>query len=344
MGNRVTESLGAARWATWMLTGLATFQGTALAVLQQAEQPAQEELPAITQPSRVVGRTAGPEEAAAWQQVQAATDPGQRAQLAQQFLMQFPDSGMTPHAHYVIAQYAYQSGDFSTFATHAEEALKELPFAIDLLSQLAFLYAEQNEPDKAVNRATEALRVLESLQRPAEVSPEIWVEQAYQVRAEANYALGRAHLSRLRSGARSDDPNLLQAIEYFRTALRYDPRHDYAAFRLGFALRNVSDVDGALRAYGRAVAVGGVTAELARGQIDEVLNIVKRAMPDSDWAKKSVDDVVAEAQAELLQETARVQAEKRGEVDRLMMQQMPAETPSGPGEGGGALPPTSPEG
>lgn len=273
-------------------------------------------------PPRVVGQTATPEEAAAWQQVQAAPDPATGAKLAQDFLAKYPESGMTPHAHYVIAQYAYQLGDFDTFQQHAEEAVRELPFAVDLLSQLAFLYSEKGDPAKAISRATQALEGLGSLRRPPEIAPENWVAQLYQVRAESNYALGRAFLSRVRGGKPAEDPNMRQAVNYLRTALQNDPQHDYAAFRLGFALRNLGDVEGTLRAYGRAVAIGGVAAEPARGQIQEILNIVKNAMPDSPWAKKTVEEVVAEAQTELIQEVARVEAEKTAEINRIRMQEV----------------------
>ncbi len=299
-----------------------------------ASQPAQEPSQAAepVKPPRVVGEAQTQEEWDAWQLVEQAPSLQEKAQLAQAFLAKYPESGLTPHAHHVLARQFYQAGDMTNFVPHAEKAVAELPQAVDMLSGLAFFYAEKGQPDRAIDRANRALSEIESAPRPAQVPVADWVAQLYQIRAEANYALGRAYLSKIsRSENRAQDPNLIKAVQHLETALKYDPRHDYACFRLGFARRNQNDAGGALMAYGQAMAIGGVAAGHAQQQLEEVLGIVKNAMPDSEWAKKSVQDIVSAAAEHLQRELARVQSEQAALVQEIQAQEAQRAQPPPPG-------------
>jgi tetratricopeptide (TPR) repeat protein len=280
---------------------------------------------------RVVGQARSQEEWDAWRLVEQAESPSERAELAGRFIESYPQSGLVPNAHHAVAQHLYQLGDVDDFTAHAENAVAELPMAVDLLSQLAFIYAERGRADLAIDRASRALENVESVPVPRGVGPEAWVGQVFQLKAEANYALGRAHLSKItRTEDREEDPNLQKAIEFLEAALRYDPRHDYACFRLGYAERNANDAGGALSAYAKAVALGGVAAGPAQQQLDEVLTIVKQAMPDSEWAGKSSQELVAEAGLKIQQEVARVRAEQEREVELLRRRQLSEPLPSLP--------------
>jgi tetratricopeptide (TPR) repeat protein len=161
-----------------------------------------------------------------------------------------------------------------------------------------------------------------------------WINQLFLVRAEANYALGRAYLSKLsREESRVEDPHLALAVRHLEKALEFDPRHDYACFRLGFAKRNQNDAGGALMAYGRAVAIGGVAAGPAMQQLEEVLGIVKEVLPDSPWARKTAQDIVNEANSLIQTELARVQTEKTTAAAEIESREPPpsADQSAGPG-------------
>jgi hypothetical protein len=88
-------------------------------------------------------------------------------------------------------------------------------------------------------------------------------------------------------------------------ALVFEPKHDYACFRLGFAYRNLNDAGGALVAYAKAAAVGGVAAGPARNALGEIHAIVKEGMPDSAWAKKEIQEIISDASLELSAAEAR---------------------------------------
>lgn len=312
--------------------------------LQQETPPPQEgQAPEGVLPSvpvelpRVLGEARTPEEWEAWQLVERSTRLAEKAGLAESFLQNYPDSGLTANAHYIIAQNYYQTGDIENFVLHAEEAIAEIPDAPELLAQLSFFYAENGQAAQAIDRATRSLEVIERVEKPASVPANQWVDQVYQLKAEANYALGRAHLSRMsRTENRAEDPNLKIAIEHLQNTLRYDPRHDYACFRLGFAERNSNNAAGALMAYGKAVVIGGVAAQPAQGQLEDVLSIVKVSMPDSEWAEKSIQEIIDQALGELDKSMVANQQERAQLIQELQQREIRQQMPQG--ESSGDLP------
>ncbi|MFZ0427179.1 MAG: hypothetical protein WAO20_03610 [Acidobacteriota bacterium] len=292
-----------------------TNQG-AQAQTQGDQQPSGEQAaaPAV----RVPGQAASLEERDAWLAANQAPTLAEKASKAEAFLKQYPNSGLTANAEYLIAMNCYQEGQVDDFIRHAEAAITELPMAFDLMSHLAFYYAETHRPDQAIERANRALTIVEHLSKPAEASPEKWVSEKDQILAEVNYALGRSYLEHsFQSKGEESKANLQKSITYLQEALKHDPQHDFANFRLALAERNTGNVTRTLISYGRCVAVGGVAAEPARQQIGEILDIVNKKLPKSQWAGKSVDEVVAAARTELLQSVADRQAERDHEIQLL---------------------------
>jgi tetratricopeptide (TPR) repeat protein len=294
-------------------------------VVAQSEEPAEQENQEVAtppqigepvKPPRIPGRAQSQEEWDAWQNVVQAVDSAQKSELAKSFLETYPSSGLSSNAHFLIAQRYYEVNDIDNFILHGEKALEELPDLVTFLGQLAFFYAERGEAEKAIDRAERALESLERLERPANVAINDFVVQTRQLKAEAKYALGRAYLSQVTTDPekRTSDPNLLKSVVNLKEALRFDPRHDYASFRLGFAYRNMNNAVGAMESYARAVIVGGVAAEQARMELEEILDIVKKAAPDSTWGKKTVQDIVDEGTQDLEKDIA----QQRQEISQIV--------------------------
>ena len=91
----------------------------------QQEQP-QEEEDLVKRP-RVVGEARSQEEFEDWKTIGQTENISEKAELAEQFLHSYPDSGLTAFAHHVLAEEAYQENDIGDFMLHGEEALLELP-------------------------------------------------------------------------------------------------------------------------------------------------------------------------------------------------------------------------
>lgn len=294
-----------------LMAGLAVAQSSQESAEEENQEVAAPPLGEPIKPPRIPGRAQSQEEWDAWQRVVQAVDSAQKSELAQGFLKTYPTSGLSANAHYFIAQRYYEVNDIDNFIIHGEKALEELPDLVTFLGQLAFFYAERGDAEKAIDRAGQTLEGVKNLQRPAGLPARDFVVQTRQMEAEAKYALGRAYLSLVTTDAeqRPRDPNLLKAVVNLKQALLIDPRHDYASFRLGFAYRNMNNAAGAMKSYARSVIIGGVAAEQARVELEEILSIVKEAAPDSDWGQKSVQDVIDEETRDLEQDLARQQQE-----------------------------------
>jgi tetratricopeptide (TPR) repeat protein len=280
------------------------------------------ETPAIVEPvkpPRIPGRAQSQAEWDAWQLVLQGVTSAQKADLARGFLETYPTSGLSANAHYFIAQNYYETNDIDNFILHAEKSLEEIPNSVTFLAELGFFYAERGESEKAMERAGQALQFLDNLQRPAEVSAQDFVVQSRLLKAQAKYALGRAHLNQIdpASENRASDPHLMKAMVNLKECLRMDPKHDYASFRLGFAFRNMNNAEGAMKSYARAAVLGGVAEEPARAELEDILGIVKRAAPESSWAQKSVQQIVDEEAVALEKDLARQQQEISQAVEEL---------------------------
>lgn len=303
---------------------MVSFLALGAALAQEAPVPTQstQESPAegAAQPpaQRVVGQAASQAELDAWSAILGAATLAEKATMAGDFLKQFPESGLTANAHYLIAMNAYQEGNVDEFIKEAETTLAELPRSFDLLSHLAFYYAERHEPQKAVDRANAALGIISGLSKPFGSPAEEWVSEMAKVTAEVNYALGRAYLEwSFKTKGEGSKENLQKAIAYFDTALQNDPQHDFANFRMATAVRNTGDVTRTLIYYGRCVAIGGAAAAPARNEIENILKIVNKSLPNSQWAGKSADEVVAAARLRLLQSVSDAQAARDHQVQLL---------------------------
>jgi len=244
-----------------------------------AQEPAQEPAaPAATPaPTRVVGQAQSQEEFNAWNLIQQAASADERQALAEQFLTTYPESGLTPYVHYTLANICRQANDVENFILHAEKAVAELPELPDVLAYLSFYYAEKGQNPKAIQSAEKALQLLETMKKPDQVSQAEWASRKFELSGEAQYALGRVHLSRA-TGANGPvaEQNLKEAVEHFENALENAPEHPYAAFRLGEAYTQQENLEKAIEAYGRTVAMGGVIGDYGRSKLQTVYEFLHK--------------------------------------------------------------------
>ena len=320
------KKLGCVLLSAGLLLCVASLQAAAGTQEQAESEGTAAEAPAIGEPikpPRIPGRAQSQAEWDAWQLVVQGATSAQKADLAKGFLETYPTSGLSANAHYFIAQNYYETGDTENFILHAEKSLEELPNSVTFLTQLGFFYAERGESEKAMERAEQALELLDNLPRPVEVPVQDFVVQSRLLRADAKYALGRSHLNQIASDSedRSSDPHLMKAMVNLKESLRMDPKHDYASFRLGFAFRNMNNAEGAMKAYARAAVLGGVAAQPARTELEDILGIIKRAAPDSSWAQKSVQQIVDEEAVTLENDLARQQQEIAQAVENLQQRE-----------------------
>jgi tetratricopeptide (TPR) repeat protein len=275
---------------------------------QQAEDlPPQQEQP--EPPPRIVGQPQTEAEFAAWLAIEAAPTFEEKAQLAQSFLERFPESGLTPYAHQLLALNYQQANDRDRFIYHSEKTLEDLPDNALILTHLAIAYAQKQEPDKAIVRATEGLEALNRMEKPAQLSQAQWAQQRDQLSADAHYAIGVAHMDRFNQLAddaqTTEDPNLKQAADYFENAIDSDPAHDRAYYHLGYVYAKMNEADKALTSYARAAVIGGVAAAPAKDQFSRVYEFVHR---NTDGLEQFLDEQREYVQKKIAESEQKLQA------------------------------------
>jgi len=239
-------------------------------------QPAQE--PA-TKPARVIGQPQTQEEMNAWVAIEQATDMQQKGKLAEDFLTKYPESGLTPFAHQLLALSYQIQNNFEKFSFHGEKALEELPRNPLLLSSLAAAYAQKGQADKALDRAQRSLQAMEGMPRPAQLGEGEWMLQKDQLAADSYYATGVAHLTKYQQAPApkgQPDPNLAKSGEALTKAVELDPSHDRAYYHLGFVFGKQENGDKAIESYARAVALEGIAQNLAREQLQRLYQFIHK--------------------------------------------------------------------
>ena len=300
----------------------------------QAETPPLQEGEVATDPlPRVLGEARTREEKEAYQVVGKTEDVAQRAQLAEAFLQNYPDSGLTAYVHHTLADAAYQKNDFDGFILYGEKALLELPNTPELLAQLAALYSQKHQPLKATKYAIRALPLLDDLRKQGSISSIQWVAMRRTLKADAHYALGFSNLQRWHASSLKPPKQLEQAIEHLNQALELAPDYAYAAFRLGFSQKQSDNMEAALSAYARAAVIEGPAAGLAKKNVERIHKNLQR-ISIAKWGETNVDLLLKDEGDRLrvlLEEKEQELARLAGQIDLQEMMQLDLPPPTLPG-------------
>jgi len=120
----------------------------------------------------------------------------QMLQRAKFFLDTFPQSAFLAQAYEVAARASFDLQDYRSGLSHAEKSLELLPENPLLLIPVADIEAREHRNEAAIVHSRDALDDLDRFGPPASVTPRDWVELKRKLAASANFALGRASLSK----------------------------------------------------------------------------------------------------------------------------------------------------
>ena len=226
----------------------------------------------------------------AWSEIEKAPEFDKKSELAGKFLKTFPDSTRIPSIHDILARFFIQKGDMDRFVEQAEKSLEGVPENASILIVLAVEYAERAETDKAVECAESGLKILLSMFAPPGASPRSWAEEKDQLLAEAHYALGLAGLHRYVQEKRDigevQKAELPKAQEHLQQAVRLDPEHDRAYYRLGSVCGLQNMLEETVESYARSTALNGATSASSRQKLQTLHN--------RGFLKKEVDQFISE--------------------------------------------------
>ena len=300
-------------FATLALLGTSIVWSSAQDSGQKSDTIPTEDEPLVTpvKPPRVVGQAQSKEEFDAWVVIDQTADLDHKAALATEFLERFPESGLTPLAHQLLALFYQQQDEYEKFVSHGEKAISELPSAYVLLTELAVGYAERGKVVKALAIGQKGLDGSTAAEKPGQLTLMDWTRQKDRLKADGHYALGLANLHQSMKAGADKPQHLNESVAHLSQAIELEPGHERAYLRMGRAFIGLKKAEKALEASARAVAVEGLAAQIARQQLEQLYTFVHKK-------KEGIDDLIVQEKAYL----AEKQAAKEAELKELQNQEM----------------------
>jgi tetratricopeptide (TPR) repeat protein len=263
----------------------------------------------------------------AYDAVVQATQPEEVIRLGKKFLDLFPESDLASFIHKRLAISYQQLNDYENLVIQGEKTLELNPDDPDIRPTLAMAFAEHNENNKAIDYAVEGLRILETIEKPADAPIRRWMVLRARGVADANYAQGLAYLKKSLGMVGDSTVILNRSVGYLEKAIEADPRFDAAYFRLGYTYTRLNDAEEAIESYARAVALDGIAAQLALEQLQTLYNFLKRdpaGIPQYTQEQLAYIDgksAEKEAQIQLLEEEERMKLQQQ--LDLQLQPQQP---------------------
>lgn len=203
----------------------------------------------------------------AWNKVAGEEDLKKKAEAAEDYLKDFAAGVYAPYAHEIVAVYARQSNDLPKFFEHGELAVASLPESLMLEVGLAVAYAEQQKPEPALKHGERALTVLPTLVAAQGEEGTVTEEHRRAMLADANYAVGTAHL--FRGFNAKDRMEIADALTFLEAAVAQSPKDERCQFRLAFGYMITRQSDKAVNGFARTVALEGPNVRMARQYLEQ---------------------------------------------------------------------------
>lgn len=137
-----------------------------------------------------------PEEVAEYFKITQTQDAKARVELIEAFLKQYPESRHASTLHQMATAGYQQLNNYEKMVEHGEKTLQALPSSPATLTVLALAYAYHGEADKALDRASRSISVLEKLTVPANGDPARFMAERNQYLASNYASMGSASLTK----------------------------------------------------------------------------------------------------------------------------------------------------
>jgi len=231
------------------------------------EQAAQEFDAVITienrKPSRVVDEITDPKERKALLAVYGQGKARRRAELAESFVANYPQSWFLGQAHELAARAYIDLGEYPRALDHARISLKLLPENPLLLVLVANVQALHGLAAEAEESAGAALEYLDRYARPSAIPERKWPALERQLRASSYFAIARSTVSKalaLQPGAGRTEL-LEHAEELLSRSQTLNPEDPEIAFLRGLSFWSLGRLEEAGRSFGAAYRLGGTRTQ-----------------------------------------------------------------------------------
>ncbi len=207
-------------------------------------------------------------------------NPGETAELAEAFLVAYPQSAFLAQVYEIAAKSYMDLGDYSRALQHGGASLKILPENALLLVPLANVQVHQGLITEARHNARAALANLERFGRPMAISKQAWPALERRLKASSYYVLGRAAaLEALEVHPGQKRTELLQESQQFLSqAWSVNPADPEIAYLLGLSHLWSGKAEEAARSFAAAYRLKGAMQSEA---FQELRSIYEMSQGDS---------------------------------------------------------------
>jgi tetratricopeptide (TPR) repeat protein len=230
-----------------------------------------------------------------YDKIRAEKDPAAKMKLIEDFLRTYPQSRVEPYVLQEGALLGASMNNMEMMSDYGEKSLAALPNNLILLTELGSAYVHRKQIDKAEEKASKALELIEKTPKPPRATEEQWAT-GKQMMLTSNFStLGFVHLNRAQS---NPDPGQKKiegekAIPLFMKSLELTPSNDYSLYGLGLTYAILNDYPNAEAFLAKAAVVSGPLAPVSRSMLE---SLYKKQHNNS---LNGLDQVLAKAKAEL---------------------------------------------
>jgi hypothetical protein len=242
-----------------------------------------------------LGQAGSQQELDAYNRMHNQFEPYEKRRLIEQFVRDYPDSGLLAYAYQDGAYLGRQANNIEMMAEYGEKSLELWPENYTLLTELGSVYVQRERIGEAEVKAQSALNWIETAERPAYMPDPQWAEVRRILISSNCSTLGFVHLRRAQAskdaGNRKSEAE--HALSWFVRAQQMQALDDFTFYGLGFTCVVLNDYPNAESNLAKAVAVNGIVTASARTLLEEIYK------SQHNQSLNGLEQIIARAKADL---------------------------------------------
>ena len=244
---------------------------------------------AVSERSTIIDQVSDLQERRSFLRLYKARTPEKRRLLAKAFLTTYPQSWLLSEVFEIASKASIDLRDDDEAIRFGLQALRLLPENPLLLVPLAITQAKEGQTAEAQASAHQALEYLDEFDRPAAVPAPDWPEVRAQLKASANYVLGRMEIAgALHTTGGEKQQRLLRAELHLRQARALNPLDAEIVYFLGLTEMSLGRAGNAAFCFVQASHTPGPLNEKA---LDNLRRIYAADPKSSDSFEAFVESI-----------------------------------------------------
>lgn len=230
-----------------------------------------------------------------YNQIRAELDDTAKKKLIDDFLQKHPNSSLAAYVLQEGALMGRRRSDLQMLSDYGERSLAIWPDNFVLLTELGSAYVQRRFVDRAEEKATKAIALVDKAEKPLQVTETQWAIGKKELLTNNFSTLGFVHMYRAEA---SKDPagkkaEAEKAVVPFKRALEFTAADDFSLYGLGVVYGILNDYPNAESSLAKCVVLNGSVSSIARSLLEEFYKSEHKGSLDG------LDQILAKAKSEL---------------------------------------------